>query len=121
MERAVQTLKKPLKKSIDSSLQTQLSRFLFKYKITPHATTGIPPSELLMNRHLRSHLDLLHPNFPAQVQQKREKQKNYHDQHSQQRDFKEGERVSVKIFQKVKHGFLELLQRGKVKLHIMYY
>ena len=54
MERAVQTLKKALKKSTDSSLQTQLSRFLLKYRITPHATTGIPPSELLMNRHVRT-------------------------------------------------------------------
>ena len=70
-KRAVQTLKRALEKSTDSSLQTQLCRFLFKYRITPHATIGIPPSELLMNQHLRSHLDLLHPNFPAQVQPER--------------------------------------------------
>ena len=51
VERAVQTVKIALKKSHIDSLDTQLSCFLFKYRITSHATTGIPPSELLMNRH----------------------------------------------------------------------
>ena len=121
VERAVQTLKKALKKSTDSALQTQLSRFLFKYRITPHVTTGIPPSELLMNRHLRSHLDLLHPNFPAQVQQKREKQKNHHDQHSNHRDFKEGERVYVKDFPDGKTWLPGTIAKkeGKVTYHVL--
>ena len=30
-------------------IQDKLTKFLFKYRITPHTTTGIPPSELLMN------------------------------------------------------------------------
>ena len=119
VERAVQTLKKALKKSTDSSLQTQLPRFLFKYRITPHATTGILPSELLMKRHLRSHLDLLLPNF--QVQQKHEKQKDHHDQHSKQRDFKEGERVYVKDFPEGKTWLPGAIAKreGKVTYHVL--
>ena len=96
VERCVQTLKQVLKKSTDSSLQTKISCFLFKYRVTPHVTTGIPPSELLMNRCLRSHLDLLHPDFFTQVKGKREQQKDRHDQHSWSRDFNEGETVYVK-------------------------
>ena len=70
VERAVQTIKRALKKSSTDSLDTQLSCFLFKYRITSHATTGIPPSELLMNQHIKFHLDLLHPDLPAHAQQK---------------------------------------------------
>ncbi len=28
----------------------ELHRFLLQYRITPHCTTGVPPSELLFNR-----------------------------------------------------------------------
>ena len=86
VERAVQTVKRALKKSSNDTLETQLCRFLFKYRITPHATTGIPPSQLLMHRHLRSHLDLLHPDLSAHVKQKQEQQKDHHDQHSHLHD-----------------------------------
>ena len=58
-ERAVQTFKEGMKKIKTDSIQCRLSRFLFHYRITPHTTTGVPPAELLMGRHLRSHLDLL--------------------------------------------------------------
>ena len=98
VERAVQTVKRALKKSSSETLETQLCRFLFKYRITPHGTTGVAPSELLMNRHLRSHLDLLHPDLSAQVKQKREQQKDYHDQRAHLRAFEEGEKVHVKDF-----------------------
>ena len=49
-ERAVQTFKAFLKKSSVSSLEDRLSQFLFQYRITPHATTGILPAQLLMGR-----------------------------------------------------------------------
>ena len=45
-ERAVQTFKQALKKEPTVDLDTQLSKFLFRYRMTPHATTGIPPAEL---------------------------------------------------------------------------
>ena len=60
-ERAVQTFKDGMKKmSEEGSLETRISRFLFKYRITPHATTGLTPAEMLMGRKPRSPLDLLH-------------------------------------------------------------
>ena len=121
VERAVQTVKRALKKSSTDSLDTQLSRFLFKYRITPHATTGIPPSELLMNRHIRSHLDLLHPDLPAHVQQKREQQKDHHDQHSYFRHFEEGEKVYVKDFPEGKTWLPGTISKkdGKVTYHVL--
>ncbi|CAB4020287.1 PREDICTED: uncharacterized protein K02A2.6-like, partial [Paramuricea clavata] len=42
VERTVQTFKQAMKKQKDF-LQTRLSRFLFKYRITPHTTTGQAP------------------------------------------------------------------------------
>ena len=60
-ERAVQTLKEGRKKSANGDLETRLAQFLFKYRTTPHSTTGVSPAELLMGRKLRSHLDLVQP------------------------------------------------------------
>ena len=40
-------------------MKEKLSRFLLKYRITPHSSTGVAPAELLMARSLRSRLDLL--------------------------------------------------------------
>ena len=47
VERAIQTFKEGMKKMKEGTLQTKLSRFLFKYRLTPHSTTGIAPSELI--------------------------------------------------------------------------
>ena len=48
-ERAVQTFKEALKQgNLQDSLTTQVSRFLFQYRLTPHSTTGISPAELLL-------------------------------------------------------------------------
>ena len=48
VERGVQTLKRGLKRTAGSSVREKLSRFLFDYRITPHSTTGVALSELLM-------------------------------------------------------------------------
>ena len=96
-ERAVQTLKNALKKEPGGiSLETQISRFLFSYCITPHSTTGVAPSELLMGRRLRSRLDLLHPDIAERVRKRQLVQKDSHDQHCQQRDLSIGEIVWVR-------------------------
>ena len=42
-ERAVQTFKEAMRKLKDGSLDTKLSRFLFKYRMTPQSTTGVTP------------------------------------------------------------------------------
>ena len=59
-ERAVQTFKTGVTK-LQGTMELRISKFLFKYRITPQTTTGLSPAELLMGRKLRTHLDLLHP------------------------------------------------------------
>ena len=61
VEQAVLTLKNELKKMTASNIEDKLAHFLFQYRITPHATTGRSPAELLMRRRRRVHLDLLRP------------------------------------------------------------
>ena len=46
----MQTLKRSLAKQKKGSLEERVSRFLLTYRTTPHATTGLAPSELLMSR-----------------------------------------------------------------------
>ena len=67
-ERAVQTFKEYLKKSSGDSLEARISRFLFRYRITPHATTRVAPAELLMGRRPRSCLDLMLPSVADRVE-----------------------------------------------------
>jgi hypothetical protein len=47
-------------KKLTGTLEVTLSRFLFKYRVTPQAAMGIAPAELLMGRRLHTHLDLLY-------------------------------------------------------------
>ena len=51
-ERSVQTLKEYLKKNDTDDLNTNISRFLFRNRITPHSTTGVLPPELLLEEFL---------------------------------------------------------------------
>ena len=50
--------------------QHKLSSFLLKYRSTPHAVTGVPPSTLFLNRHIKTVLDLLKPGYERQVLEK---------------------------------------------------
>ena len=97
-ERAVQTFKAGMKKSSTGSIETRLSRFLFQYRITPHTTTGRSPAEMLMGRHLRSHLDQIRPDVAQRVQRSQERQKVNHDAHARPRCFKEGDSVVTRDF-----------------------
>ena len=61
-ERAVQTLKLTLKKLVKNSkdsIETQVNRFLFSYRNTPHTGTGISPAEVLLKRQPKTRLSLL--------------------------------------------------------------
>ena len=69
VERSVQTFKEGLKRLKKGSLNTRLMRFLFKYRTTPHSSTGVSPAELMYERKLRSQLDLLKPS-PTEVADK---------------------------------------------------
>ena len=98
-ECAVQTFKLGLKKQTTGSLQTKLSRFLFHYRLTSNATTGIAPAELLLNQKPRSHLDFMAPhNLRDRVQQQQQKQKYQHDQHAMPSTYKQGELVFIQDF-----------------------
>ena len=72
---AVQTVKSGISK-LDGSIESRLSRFLLTYRITPHTSTGISPSELLMGRRIRTCLDLCRPDTTQKVIQKQEKWSN---------------------------------------------
>ena len=55
-ERAVRVFKEGIVKMEGGSLKTKLARFLLRYRITPHSTTGVSPAELLMNREMHTQL-----------------------------------------------------------------
>ncbi len=75
-ERAVQSFKLGIKRTSGDSIQDRLSRYLFKYRITLHTTTGGPPAELRMGRRLPSRL---YPELSQKVQSQQLKQKRGHD------------------------------------------
>ena len=72
-------------------METGVSRFLFTYPITPHSTTGIAPTEILMSRKPKSRLDVLHPDVRQRVQNQQKKQKELHDQHAVDRQLRPGD------------------------------
>ena len=63
-ERFVQSFKKNMKcrESTSSTVTFDICKFLLAYRTTPHATTGLTPSSLLMNRRIKNKLDLVMPN-----------------------------------------------------------
>jgi transposase InsO family protein len=81
-ERAVQTMKDGLRKLAKGSVETKLSRFLFKHRLTPQTVTGVSPAEMMFGRPLHSQLDLLQPDIKVKVQGRQEQQKLHHDHHA---------------------------------------
>ena len=78
-ERAVKTFKTAMRKMTEGSLKQKLARFLFSYRTTPQSTTGVSPAELLMNKKLRSVLDLLNPLISNRVESAQDRQIVSHD------------------------------------------
>ena len=97
-ERAVKTFKEGMRKLSNGSIETKLSRFLFKYRSTPQSTTGVSPAELMFGRPLRSQLDLMRPSVQSNVIHRQEQQKHGHDQRAKERSFNPGELVYVRNF-----------------------
>ena len=95
-ERAVQTFKESMKKNTGDSIDTRVARFVFRYRITPHTTTGVSPAELLFGRRPRSHLDLVKPDVSRRVELKQQQQKTGHDLHAKGRSFNIGDFVFVR-------------------------
>jgi hypothetical protein len=97
-ERAVRTVKEALKKASDGPLEKRLARFLLTYRVTPHATTGVPPCQLLMGRQLTTALDRVRPSVERQTLRKQKQQKVDHDKRVKLREFKQDDSVLVKDF-----------------------
>uniref|UniRef100_A0A1X7TCL9 Integrase catalytic domain-containing protein n=1 Tax=Amphimedon queenslandica TaxID=400682 RepID=A0A1X7TCL9_AMPQE len=97
-ERAVQTLKDSIKKLKKGSLETRLSRFLFKYRVTPHSVTGFAPADIMFGRRLRTHLDVLKPDLSRKVICNKEHQKNWYNIRVNQGNFKVGDLVYARNY-----------------------
>ena len=74
------------------NVQEKLFKFLFKYRITPHSTTGLPQAELLMGCRPRSWLDMLFPDVSKTVEKAQDKQKRSHNNSKKLRMFSVGEK-----------------------------
>ena len=97
-ERAVQTFKASMRKSTNGSIKTCFARFLFRYRYTPHTTTGLTPSELIFGRHVRTHLDLVKPDLTSRVQLKQQQLKLEHGMRTKERNFEVEDKVFVQNF-----------------------
>ncbi|XP_053383760.1 uncharacterized protein LOC128549978 [Mercenaria mercenaria] len=82
------------------------SKWLEKYRITPHTTTGIAPCELFMNHQLRTRLSLVKPSKDSKVKGSQRNMKAVHDKSTKMRTFEKGDQVAVK----------STIQGGKWKL-----
>ena len=78
------------------SLILRMNTFLSKYRSTPHATTGLTPTELFLGRKVRTKLDLLKPKIAEAVESKQLEQKKHYDRHSKLCSFSNGQTVSVR-------------------------
>ena len=97
-----QVFKVGIEKMEEGTMRTKLSRFLLKYRITPHTTNGVAPAELLMKRRLRTHLDQIQSRVVERVEDKQWHQKKAHDQHAKERIIETGDHVFVRDFRKPK-------------------
>ena len=95
-ERFVQTFKLALKaaKHDPGTIQTKLSKFLIKYRNSPHSTTKECPSTLFLGRKLTTRLDLMKSNLSETVSKSQQKMVRS----TRDRQFELGESVSVKDY-----------------------
>ena len=109
-ERAVRTFKEAMARMKEGSIETRIARFLLKYRTTPHSTTGVSPSQLLMGRRLTTVLDRMIPDVASRVHDQQLNQKAGHDRGTKQRTFVAGEEVGAKNFTSATPKWL----RGKI-------
>ena len=95
-ERAVQIVKSGLRKVTRGTMNTRLAKVLFAYWLAPHTTTGVSPSELLLNRRPRCRLDLLKPSIQQRVEAKQFVQKCNHGSTPDTQQFTRNDLVFVK-------------------------
>ena len=101
-ERTIQSVKDFLKKPSSEPFEALLLRFLFRYRITPHTTTKVLPTELLMGHHPRSRLDLVLPNPSSHVSTQQDKQATLWNRHTKPRTIEKSNLVYVRQLPKNK-------------------
>ena len=79
-------------------METRVSRFLSRYRITPQTTTGVLPAELLLGRKPKSRLDLIYPEIGGKVRGSQMSQKQRHDLHVKERTMMGGDKVYARNF-----------------------
>ena len=87
-----------MKRSSSDTAERKLNMALFSYHITPQATRGLSPSEMLTGRKLRCKLDLIHPDLKKKVEAKPTSQKAFQDKRARERNFVAGEPVYTKNY-----------------------
>ena len=94
-ERMVQSVKRGVRAGMANgvSLERALQAFLLQYRSTPHATTGLTPSVLMLGRDIRTRLDLLRPELLERVEGRQAQQTKYHNQHCKRRELAVGTAV----------------------------
>ena len=97
-ERAVQIVKKSLKKTTEGSIKSRIAKKIFAYRNTPHCTTGNSPAKLLLGRQFHTRLDLLRPNIAEHVEKKQWEQKLSHDSSVKSRRFEKGQSVLICVY-----------------------
>ena len=80
----------------EGTITDRFSWFLFVYRNTPQATTGVTPAELLMGRWLRSALELVKSDLENRVVTEQNQQKLQHDRHAKQRVIQVGDAMYAK-------------------------
>ncbi|XP_018399901.1 PREDICTED: uncharacterized protein K02A2.6-like [Cyphomyrmex costatus] len=90
-ERFVQTLKQAFRKlnTSDGNIKSNLQKFLFHYRLTPHSELNKSPAEAMFNRKLKSRLDLIFPKINKEIEI---------ENTIGVRNFKEGKRVAVREY-----------------------
>ena len=101
-ERFVQTFKRAMKgddQNVSSdALDLRLQKFLLKYRVTPHATTGRSPCELFLNRKPTTLLDRLRPDLRVDVENRVQTQQRQRREKGREPDFVVGDRVYARFW-----------------------
>ena len=86
-----------MKKLREGCVEMKVSRFLFKYRLTPQSSTGVSPSELTFGRRIRSSLDSIRPRLGRKTNLNQERQSKAHDSHARCREFEVNDRLYIMV------------------------
>jgi len=98
LECVVQTIKKGQRRVMEGTLNTHLSKVLFTYWMTPHATTGVSPAKLLLHYLPHKRLNLLFPQIADRVENQQSQQKKSQVCTAQRCNFTQGQAVYARNF-----------------------